>query len=73
MTYTMNYQSPHKDWGKAITYTKVDQDGKMWVGNGEYESQVNYCPFTGTPAPLQMKVRDYERGGTHYKIYENEA
>jgi hypothetical protein len=72
MTYNLNYKSPYKDWGSALTYVEVDKDGKMWIGNGEYSSQVNFCPFTGTPAPLQMKVIDYEsKLGHRYKLYEN--
>jgi ligand-binding sensor domain-containing protein len=43
-------------WGDAITYTRIDEQGKMWVGNGEYESQVNYCPMTGEAAKTQMKL-----------------
>jgi len=39
----------------------------MWVGNGEYETQVNYCPFTGQPAPKQMKLVDVE-----YKKWNSE-
>lgn len=74
MRYNLIYKSPEKAWGRAVDYVRVDEDGKMWIGNGEYESQVNFCPFTGTPAPSQMKVTDYESevGGGRIKIYENE-
>ena len=24
-----------------------ESDNKLWVGNGEYENTVNYCPFCG--------------------------
>ena len=58
----------------AIDYVRVGEDGKMWAGNGEYESQVNFCPFTGTPAPVQMKAEDYVSSfsGDRMKIYKNE-
>jgi hypothetical protein len=68
MEQYLNYISPEGLWGIAIDYTRIDKEGKMWVGNGEYETQVNYCPFTGTQAPKQMKVEYHEK----YKIYKNE-
>ena len=49
------YESPFNPHGSAIRYTRIDDDGKMFVGNDEYESQVNFCPMTGDPAPKQMK------------------
>tara|TARA_Y100001938_G_scaffold145527_1_gene222373 strand:+ start:1219 stop:1404 length:186 start_codon:yes stop_codon:yes gene_type:complete len=33
-------------YGMAIT-TSFEEDGVIYVTNGEYISQVNYCPFTG--------------------------
>ena len=59
MTKT-EHTSPNKLWGHACKYTKIDDEGKMWVGNDEYETQVNYCPWTGEPAPKQMKLGDVE-------------
>jgi hypothetical protein len=56
----IKYTSPDGLWGHACTYTKIDDEGKMWVGNDEYETQVNYCPWTGEPAPKQMKLEDVE-------------
>lgn len=29
--------------------------GELWSGNGEYDSQVNYCPFCGYEAKVQIK------------------
>jgi len=75
-TNKMNYSAPEGLWGIAVKYTRIDDDGKMWVGNDEYETQVNYCPMTGQPAPKQMTGRDSEftyEGEVHkYKIYNNE-
>lgn len=48
------YKAPNKLWGSAVDYVYTDESGKMFVGNNEYETQVNYCPFTGIPAPKQM-------------------
>jgi hypothetical protein len=72
------HHAPDGLWGSAVDYTRIDEDGKMWVGNDEYETQVNHCPFTGQPAPKQMKLVDveYERGNTKEKYtikeYKNE-
>jgi hypothetical protein len=33
-------------YGPAIT-TSFEENGVIYVTNGEYVSQVNYCPFTG--------------------------
>ena len=52
--------APKGLWGQAVDYTRIDKEGKMWIGNGEYETQANYCPFTGEPAPKQMKSVDVE-------------
>jgi hypothetical protein len=42
--------SPDKAYGIAIKYCYEDADGKLWAGNDEYESQVNYCPGCGYKA-----------------------
>ena len=72
MQQYIEYRSPEGLWGIAISYTRIDEEGKMWIGNGEYESQVNYCPFTGTPAPIQMIV-EYNRKHTIYKNEQNRS
>jgi hypothetical protein len=36
-------------WGPAIAYITI-RDGKMFVANSEYETQVNFCPFCGEEA-----------------------
>ena len=51
-----NYPARH--YGVAITYCAEDEDGSFWAGNGEYESQVDYCPYCGTKAPLQTLDAD---------------
>ncbi len=37
----------------AIETCWTDIGGRMWAGNGEYVSQVNYCPRCGTKARTQ--------------------
>lgn len=70
------YRAPDDLFGVAIRYTCIDDEGKMWVGNDEYETQVNYCPMTGEKAPVQMKSEEgcftYEGKITNYKLYTNE-
>lgn len=51
-----HFYSKSNLFGTAISYSYIDEDGNMWVGNEEYESQVNFCPWTGTPAPKQMDI-----------------
>tara|TARA_B100000686_G_C16424358_1_gene778822 strand:+ start:260 stop:490 length:231 start_codon:yes stop_codon:yes gene_type:complete len=36
-------------YGPAIT-TSFEEDGQIYVTNGEYISRVNYCPYTGKEA-----------------------
>lgn len=48
--------SPARSCGTAVKYC-VEYEGieeVFWAGNGEYETQVNFCPFCGTKAPVQI-------------------
>jgi hypothetical protein len=47
--------SLHKAYGIAIGYCYEDAEGKLWAGNDEYESQVNYCPVCGYKAEVEIK------------------
>ena len=38
---------PEDGYGAAIEDCVEHDDGSFWAGNGEYGSQVNYCPFCG--------------------------
>ena len=44
--------SPDKAYGIAIKYCYEDAEAKLWAGNIEYESQVNYCPVCGYKAKV---------------------
>jgi len=46
-------------YGTAVDSCEEDADGKLWVGNSEYGTRVNYCPFCGYEA--REKV-DWEPG-----------
>lgn len=68
------YYAPEGLWGQAIKYTYTKDDGTMWVGNDEYETQVNYCPMTGVPAEKQMTFNTKQlKSGEEYRIYGNES
>lgn len=41
--------------GAAITRCMDNGDGRLWVGNSEYSNQVNYCPFCGFRARVQVE------------------
>jgi len=40
-------------YGVAIDTCYENEYGEFWVGNGEYGTRVNYCPFCGGKAPEQ--------------------
>jgi len=43
------------DMGGAIAWVYETEDGRLWVDNDEYVSQVNFCPFTGYEAKVKVK------------------
>lgn len=45
-----NYQG-----GPAISYCVEYDDFKLFAGNGEYESQVNFCPICGYEAKIKIE------------------
>lgn len=38
------------EWGAAVTYCYEGADGRLFVSNEEYGSQVNFCPMCGYEA-----------------------
>jgi hypothetical protein len=42
-------------WGIAIDECYENNREEFWVTNGEYGSQVNYCPYCGAKAPVQIE------------------
>jgi hypothetical protein len=46
--------APARLYGEAISEC-YEEDGIFWVGNREYETAVNYCPFCGMKAPKSSK------------------
>jgi hypothetical protein len=41
--------------GHAVEYCQ-ERDGELWVGNSEYESQVNYRPYCGFKATVKAEI-----------------
>jgi hypothetical protein len=44
--------------GSAVDDCYENDAGEFWVGNGEYASQVNFCPVCGAKAPKQIEKKD---------------
>ena len=42
-------------------------DGTIWIGNDEYETQVNFCPMTGEPAKKMMTEEKRDNGKKIWK------
>ena len=53
-------QESNQDLYGAAIWSCRDRDGQFWVDNDEYASRVNYCPFCGEKAPLQVEESDEE-------------
>jgi len=47
---------PESLYGPAIDECS-ERGGKLYVSNGEYESQVNYCPFCGYEAKGKVPIK----------------
>ncbi len=54
MAHRCKVRGEYGMYGAAITRCREDEDGRFWVDNKEYESQVNYCPQCGAKAPVQV-------------------
>ncbi len=42
---------PYRAYGQNVLWCIEEADGKFWVGDGEGETQVNFCPYCGQKAP----------------------
>jgi hypothetical protein len=49
-------ETPSDGYGAAIEDCFENEKGEFWVGNGEYGSRVNYCPYCGAKAPSQFVI-----------------
>ena len=55
---------PKAAYGEAIRYCFEGEDGKLWITNEEYASQVNFCPYCG----FEVKVRSEARPLTYLAL-----
>lgn len=46
---------PYGIRGAALEACDEQDDGTLWVSNGFYDSQVNYCPYCGYRAKVKVK------------------
>lgn len=54
--HSCTLHSPEEAYGVAIDECDERPDGTLWAGNGEYGSQVNFCPACGYKAVSQIKL-----------------
>ncbi len=47
-------------YDSAVKYCKEDEQGRLWAGNSEHGTRVNYCPFCGYRAKVQIEWRPKE-------------
>lgn len=55
-THKCEGRLPSDGYGQAIETCYGNEHGEYWVDNGEYGSQVCYCPYCGAKAPSQPIV-----------------
>jgi len=42
----------------AVSGCWEDKEGKLWVGNSEYYSQVSFCPYCGFKAKVPTTIEE---------------
>lgn len=63
MSKTAHYcqgRLPTSLYGAAIERCVTDPDGRFWATNSKVSSQVAFCPYCGTKAPIQPAVLPVE-------------
>jgi hypothetical protein len=54
--HTCEGNLPEGGYGAAIEGCSEKEDGTLWAGNGEYDSQVAFCPYCGFAARIKPEV-----------------
>lgn len=57
MAHHCEIRTPYEQYGPAITECFEDKDGTLWVDNGEYATQVNFCPMCGKEAKVRYEEK----------------
>jgi hypothetical protein len=55
--HTCLYDAPY-EVGPAIDECIERNDGTLWVGNPEFSSRVNFCPFCGYAAKVKLEIKN---------------
>lgn len=45
---------PKDAYGSAVDFCIENEKGELWASNDEYASQVNFCPYCGFKARIQL-------------------
>lgn len=56
-------------YGAAFDHCKEDIEGVFWVSNGEYSSQVNFCPFCETKPQLPLIPENGKMSLREFRIW----
>lgn len=48
-------QNKSRSWGNAISECYENEQDEFWVENGEYDTEVNFCPFCGKESPKHIE------------------
>jgi hypothetical protein len=54
----LNFPAHPGYWGQAVTHCEEEPNGTLWVQNGEFGSQVNFCPNCGFEARTKAIPED---------------
>jgi hypothetical protein len=60
--HACSIRSAEAGYGNAIDDCTENEKGEFWVGNGEYGSQVNFCPICGAKAPVPVPADKFQIG-----------
>ncbi len=55
--YALHYcdsELPSHGRGSCVDECSEDEEGRLFVGNGEYGSQINFCPYCGYEAKIKV-------------------
>lgn len=52
-------------YGPAVDICYELKNGSLWVGNGEYGTRVNFCPFCGYKAKASTEPHDPQKPSSH--------
>jgi hypothetical protein len=63
MSHNCELNKPFGANGPAVEVCFEDDEGRLWVSNSEYSSQVNFCPVCGHMAKDVEQFKQTQAGG----------